>query len=156
LLIPSDPTKDKIVELLKPRPREEQSINQTLTVKQRPIAISIKTELPFCGDESTDIKLSIWVGAGIEKLKGMLDGKADNACASRSKIPAMPALSMHGHDLYMVVLETQETRNVMYGKMRLGGTDTILGVFQIIAAIDILVEWAHNEYREWFESVIAA
>ena len=70
-------------------------------------------------------------------------------------MPAFPALSMHGHDLRLVVYEEQETKNIMYGKMRLGGTDTITGVFQIIAAMDLLVEWAHTDYREWFESIIS-
>lgn len=150
-LEPSTVLAGKIHKTLKPLVAQHQSINQTMmsSLRTRPIAFSMETKPPFCGDETSDVQLSIWVGAGIERLRWMMRKEKSG------RMPVFPALSMHGHDLYLVVYEAQETQNVMYGKMRLGGTDTITGVFQIIAAMDILVEWAHTDYREWFESVIS-
>lgn len=40
----------------------------------------------------------------------------------------------------------------MYGKLRLGGTDTIPGVFQIIKGLSLLVEWANTDYRQWYQN----
>lgn len=75
--------------------------------------------------------------------------------AAKKEIPPMPALSMHGHDVYLVVFHEEAERNVMYGKMQLGKTDTVTGVFQVLAALDVLVDWANTEYPEWLESAIS-
>ena len=41
---------------------------------------------------------------------------------------------------------------MVYGKLRLGGSDSLLGVFQLIKGIDVLVDWANIEYRAWYLS----
>ena len=150
ILEPSDVLAGKIHNVLKPLPMQLRSINQSdmSSIIKRPIAFSMVAKPPFCGDEDADIQLSIWVGAGIKRLRWMMKETSRGT-------PVFPALSMNGHDLFLVVFEDQGTKNVMYGKMHLGRTHTITGVFQIIAAMDILVEWANTDYREWFESIIS-
>lgn len=34
--------------------------------------------------------------------------------------------------------------------MRVGGTDSLLGIYQILAALEILVDWAHTTFRAWY------
>ena len=127
------------------------SINQTpmASIRRNPIAISAETKRPFCGDESSDIQLSVWTAAGIERL---LDMKTDKKI---NKMPVFPAVSIHGHDVHLTVFERQEDRNVMYGRILIGGTNTIRGIFQIIAMWEVLADWANGEYRQWFESYIS-
>ena len=131
--------------------KEAQSVNQTMygPLRMCPIAISIETKLPFSGGETADIQLATWAGAGLTRLRQMLPPD--------EKIPTIPTLSAHGHDLHLVAFQEQADCNVMYGKLRLGSTDTLLGTFQMLKSLDILVEWASTEYRSWyFEKVIIA
>lgn len=152
-LNPSPSLKSKIRTQIGSLPSTGKAINQTLSspVRYVPIALGIVTKLPFCGDEATKVQLATWVGAGIEKLRKMMSGGETDGTKEKKEIPPMPGLSFHGHDLYMVVFHEEEKKNIMYGKVRLGSTDTITGVFQVLAALDVLVNWARNDYRKWFE-----
>ena len=152
-LRPGSTLQTRIENYLRPLPASFQSINQTMFsyLRKRPIAINIETKKPFSGGEEADIQLATWAGAGLRRMRLILDEEGCQEGGNRAKIPALPALS--GHDLYFLAFKEEEERNVMYGKLRLGGSDTLLGVFQMYAALDVLTEWADKEYREWFTKV---
>jgi len=40
----------------------------------------------------------------------------------------------------------------MYVRLRLGGTDTLLGTFQVIEGLSLLVDWANTDYRSWYQN----
>ena len=48
---------------------------------------------------------------------------------------------------------TQFTMQKIYGQLYLGSVRTLLGGFQIVAALDLLVDWANTDYRTWLEAV---
>ena len=42
----------------------------------------------------------------------------------------------------------------LYGKLHIGSTRTLLGVFQIMTGLDLLVDWVAKEFRNWYKSTI--
>ena len=42
----------------------------------------------------------------------------------------------------------------LYRQLSIGSTRTLLGVFQILAALDLLIDWVHNDFRNWYKSTI--
>ncbi|KAI4159214.1 MAG: hypothetical protein LQ342_006734 [Letrouitia transgressa] len=139
-----------------------QSVNQTMvaSLRQKPIVINWESKRPYTGGESSDIQLSIWLGAQLARLREMLDlvaetndkgkGKVNKGKAIREKNVLLPALSAHGHDVDLLVFEEQESENVLYGRLRLGSLSTVHGIFQILGGLEVLVDWAHTDYRSWF------
>ena len=129
--------------------KEAQSVNQTMhaPLRMRPIVISVETKLPFSGGETADVQSAIWTGAGFTRTRQILP--------ETEEIPTMPTLLAYGHDLYLVAFQEQADSNVMYGRLRLGGSDTLLGTFQMVKALEVLVDWAYTDYRSWyFDKVI--
>lgn len=124
--------------------KDAQSINQTMfrPLRMAPIVLSIETKTPFSGGETADVQLATWAGAGLTRLRQMLPPS--------EPIPTIPILSWHGHHLHLMGLEEQAEANIMYGKLPLGNSHTLLGIFQMIKGIEILLDWANTEYREWF------
>lgn len=109
--------------------QEAQSVNQTMfeLLRTCPIVLSIETKLPFSEGETADVQLATWTGAGLTRLRQML--------SPSEPIPTIPTLSMYGHDLYLMAFQEQLDANYMYGKLRLGGSDTLLGTFQMLRAL---------------------
>jgi len=57
---------------------------------------------------------------------------------------------MYGHDLPLTAFQEQEDENTMYGKLRLGSSETLYGTFQILKGLEIRVDWMNTEYRDWY------
>jgi hypothetical protein len=91
---------------------ECQSVNQTLTsvLRMCPIAINIETKVPFSGEETADVQLAVWTGAGLMRTRQFLT--ANNR--AKTQIPNVPMLQMHGHDVHLLILEEQEDKNVSW------------------------------------------
>lgn len=39
---------------------------------------------------------------------------------------------------------------IMYGNLRLGGSDTLLGVFQMVKGLEEISQWADIMFRPWY------
>lgn len=123
-LNPSPPLRTAIHQHLSLYTAVAQSVNQTMvaSLRQKPIVINWESKRPYTGGESSDIQLSIWLGAQLARLREMLDlvaetndkgkGKVNKGKAIREKNVLLPALSAHGHDVDLLVFEEQESENV--------------------------------------------
>lgn len=89
---------------------ETESLNQThhQQIRDYPIAINMETKIPFSGGEKSDIQLATWIGAGFRRLQRLLDSNPQPT----ADIPVMPALSMHGHDMYLSFFKMGVDENV--------------------------------------------
>jgi hypothetical protein len=45
----------------------------------------------------------------------------------------------------------EDFKVVILRDLRLGLTDTILGIYQLVEAVRRLARWVHEEYRPWLE-----
>ncbi len=134
--------------------RERQNLNQTTCedVRNLPIFLNIETKIPNSGGEKADVQLSTWGYAGFTKMHQLLGANGHPTDA----IPAVPMVSAHGHDWHLAALQERGEENLLMGRLALGTTETIQGIFQIMKALDVLATWGHTKYKPWYlDKVIA-
>ena len=151
ILLPDNATHQAILQVLRDLPEDDQSINQTRStpVKYRPITVNIEVEGPGQGKNEAMVQLAVWAAAQMEKLN-MLSGKF---------VPiGLPLVSVEGHDWrFYNIYQTEDSDMVsqrVWGNGIFGDSSSILGIYKIITAIQILVEWSHTDYRAWFEQAV--
>ena len=74
----------------------------------KPIAINIEVKPPYSGAEA-DVQLAIWTGAGIARLRQILNYRPGG---QHKEIPILPVLAIRGHDFYMHVMQEKADCNV--------------------------------------------
>jgi hypothetical protein len=123
------------------------SINHTNTehIRFTPIAVSIETKRGAIDEDSANVQLSVWVSAHFARLRQLSQGKA--------KLPILPLVVIQGHDWKMMVAEAKgDGRIIILRDLRLGATDTVLGIYQLISSVRRLARWVNEEYKPWLES----
>ena len=123
------------------------SINHSAAeyVRFKPIAVSIETKRGNVDEDRMYVQLGIWLSAHFARLRQLTGGDC--------QLPALPAVIVQGHRWSLMIAEVGVDRKVVILKeLRLGATDSVLGIYQIIASIRRLAKWVQEEYRPWFES----
>ncbi len=106
----SGPLMERIRRVLQELPKSSQSINQTMhgPLREQPIGINFETKPPFTGGDTADVQIAIWSGAGLLRLRQLLQQNR----RGEERVPTMPALSFHGHDLNLSGIQEREDHNV--------------------------------------------
>ena len=129
------------------------SINQTASdwVRFKPIAVSVETKRGAVGEDETHVRLATWLTAQYSRLRQlMLDTTKD-----KTKLPSFPVLSVQGPRwLLMIASLVENDRINLIKELDLGRTDSIAGVYQVVAAIRRIAQWVNDDYRPWFEKEI--
>jgi hypothetical protein len=77
-------------------------------LREQPIGINFETKPPFTGGDTADVQLAIWSGAGLLRLRQLLQQNG----REEETIPTMPALSFHGHVLNLSGIQERDDHNV--------------------------------------------
>lgn len=111
-----------------------------------PPAVSIETKLEGSHGQEAGLQLSIWAHAHAMTLKALLykAGRPD------AQIPALPLLVVQGSKWYFNYFEIRPEKAVRWSQVHVGDTGTVRGVYQVVAALQRLVEWTATMYRQWF------
>lgn len=153
---------------LQPLPAGQQFVNQIITTsaQRNPYAVSLEAKVPFIGGQTSNMQLSVWVGAALSRLRQIVKPSHVQAGEPRKALRVLPALIAYGRHLDLVAFEEQVDRNVglllaapmlspfnlygaqvadtlvrfqvICGKLSLSSSYTLLGVFQMIRGIEIL------------------
>ncbi len=148
VLLPDDKLDQAILQVLRDLPEEDQNINQTrfAAVRYRPITVNIEVKLPGEGKNDAMVQLAVWGSAQLAKL---------NFLSGTLAPIGIPLVSVEGHDWRLYNTYQQEDSKVVrqrvWGNDLFGDTSSTLGIYKVIAAIQILAKWSHTEYRAWFE-----
>ena len=137
------------------------SINCTTAdyLRYRPIAVSIETK------KETDVtdpnlQIGVWSRAHLLKLRQLMPTDVPP--------PVMPVLSAVGSRWRMTFAQLQldnqsaTVAEIVQGKagaelvlgtpwLEIGASTSVKGVFQIVATLQRLAQWIHEEYKPWFE-----
>ncbi|KAI4130890.1 MAG: hypothetical protein LQ338_001487 [Usnochroma carphineum] len=142
----------KILEKCKAQPYY--TINQTGAnhVCKVPIAISIEVKRAGGSEDEALVQLETWVTAHYNNLKVLLRSGA----SADVKLPILPLLQTQGHDWSLMIAEfkTEESLIILHRNIRLGSTNDILGIYQIIASLRRLAQWVSEEYRPWWTAAV--
>ncbi|KAI1593419.1 hypothetical protein PtrCC142_011319 [Pyrenophora tritici-repentis] len=149
-LDPDDTTHDALRQLAARDPFTTASWNHTCypPLQKRPLAMSIETKLTGRDWDTAKIQMSIWVTAQLNKLEQLVaqDG------GGLPGLPFLPVIVTQGHEWYFLAATRSKRETVLWEKVLLGSTQNALGVYQIIAALQVLGQWCEEVYRPWFRA----
>lgn len=131
------------------------SLNHTChsSIVKRPIAISLETKaLTAPGDDALP-QIAIWAAAHFNKLADL----TGLACQPGKPLARMPILFLtvaHGHQWTFCAASKDDATGVMtlHRLQKEISTNTKLGVYQVVACLHALMDWAVKVYRPWFEN----
>ena len=127
------------------------SINQTAAgwVRFKPIAVNIETKKGAVAEDEAHVQLGTWLTAQYSRLRQLMPDKAI------TKLPSFPVLSVQGQRWLLMIASLQDNDRInLIKELYLGDTDSIAGVYQVIAAIRRIARWINDVYRPWFEREI--
>ncbi|EMC91051.1 hypothetical protein BAUCODRAFT_152823 [Baudoinia panamericana UAMH 10762] len=119
-------------------------------IKWEPIVVSIETKKAMSGSADATLQLSTWTTAHIKFLRRLLC-EAGNATVT---ILPLPLLMVVGHEWRFYWIEDHMTSGTLWQGEIIGKTDSALGIYQIMKALQYLAYWANQTYLPWFEKHI--
>ena len=129
------------------------TINQTDAphLCRTPIAISMEVKRAGGSEDEALVQLETWVTAHYNNLSVLLRSSGQEV-----DLPCLPLLQTQGHDWRLIIAEMrpQESLIVLHRGIKLGSTDSILGIYQILASIDRLAQWVSDDYRTWWTKTV--
>ena len=139
----------RIIEKL--RTEGGESINHTAAehVRFKPIGATIATKEDAVDEDETHVQLATWLTAQYCRLRQLVSKQP------KTKLPSFPVLSVQGHRwLLMIACIHENNRIDLVKELDLGSTRSMVGVYQVIAAIRRIARWVRDEYRPWFEKEV--
>jgi hypothetical protein len=145
------------------RAEGKSSVNHTGAehVRFSPVAVSFETKRAAIDEDDAHVQLGIWVAAHFARLRQLVAARWKvNGSLEPSRdvqLPILPLVIIQGHDWKMMVAEAVRDggdrgyKVVMLRDLRLGSTDTVLGVYQLVEAVRRLARWVDKEYKLWLE-----
>ncbi|KAL1634259.1 hypothetical protein SLS58_010764 [Diplodia intermedia] len=136
---------------------EALSINQTTHAPliAAPIALSIETKRPGQDWDAAQLQLGVWVASQLNRLEQLVQYSWKEEW--RNHVPEfLPLIVVQGHEWnFLAATRDTSSQTVLWRKIMFGDTMTDLGVYQIVATLQYLAQWAQSTYRSWFyESVL--
>jgi len=129
------------------------SINHTYhaPLRSQPIAVNIETKLTGTGWDVANVQVGVWVAAQFTRIEQlMLAANGDS-----TNLSAIPIIIIQGHNWnFLAATRNPDRKTYVWSTVMFGTTLNPLGVYQIIAGVQLLAHWAHTMYRPWFRSSV--
>ncbi|KAH7062605.1 hypothetical protein B0J12DRAFT_563426 [Macrophomina phaseolina] len=136
------------------RRRDEYSINHTDQghLLKTPIAVGIETKRPGCDEFTARAQLTVWAAAHFYRLHQLSQTAGHESCAK--EIIEIPLILVQGHEwkLALAKAEVPEEHKICFMRyITIGKTNSILGIYTLIASLQRLGKWASEVYEPWFK-----
>ncbi|KAF4922554.1 hypothetical protein CGCVW01_v005219 [Colletotrichum viniferum] len=141
----------------------DNSINHTghNPLLRDPISVSIETKRPDEGNQKQALQIGVWQTAQwrhLEKLVQMrldADGEPPQTRQERcdevlGQLDYLPALLVRGHDWYFAATRKEGRKTVLWREVPIGTTRSVLGIYRIIYAIQLLAEHSRDCFWPWY------
>ncbi|KAL9042540.1 MAG: hypothetical protein Q9214_003745 [Letrouitia sp. 1 TL-2023] len=117
------------------------SLNQSLSyISRYPLFLDIEIKKTQFNHEP-EVQLAIWASGALQKRR---------LHRWDTSMP-MPGIIVTGHTWSYYLFVPMGKGLAMLGQFPMGSTDDLMGVWQIIYRLNILIQWGTNEYKEWFD-----
>ncbi|RGP63929.1 hypothetical protein FSPOR_8256 [Fusarium sporotrichioides] len=141
-------------------------------LSDNPIAVSIETmKTTGEGWENARLQMEVWMAAHWQFLRQLLEMRqhaADKLSVLRSRAGEMsfcsdkiwdlpefiPGIIIQGHDWHLIVTTADGERTIFWQKKTLGDTSSSKGIYQIIYNLQLLRQWAQDEYWKWLKDLL--
>ncbi|GAP87518.1 putative methyltransferase type 11 [Rosellinia necatrix] len=119
-------------------------------LRRRPIVLSAASTEPGEGYKDAQIQLGVWQAAQWALLENLLKSSATQAAL----IPFLPALIIQGHEWSFAATTRSGRHTILWVGQAIGSTNSVLGVFQIIHALQYIAAWIRDTYWHWYRRAI--
>ncbi|KAM5343903.1 hypothetical protein ACJ41O_012440 [Fusarium nematophilum] len=147
-LLPDDTLKATIDEFL--TQREHRMVNQTAyeALRTRPAPVFVETKISTGNVASSHVQLAIWTAAWHERLRAGNTGQ---------RLIAIPVFQVYG-SVWQVLFAVDNGNEMLLldQSMRIGDTSTILGMYQLRAALAVVAKWIETDFRNWISRFLSS
>ena len=129
-----------------------ESFNQTClsTILDKPLATSIETKPGTVAGDQGLTQLSVWVHAHFAKLRQLTTFARDKSEVPATLPPLVPAIAYGAKWTFLVASQDQLGKLTIWRYRNDITTNSKVGVYQVIAASQLILDWAQTQYRPWF------
>jgi hypothetical protein len=145
-----------------------------------PIGLSIETKLTGRDWDQARTQVAIWTAAHFSKLEALIAHADEIAerCGDETRrsvdktMPFLPIIITQGHDWHflaatrmpgsltvcftpsspLLILLVADQRQIIHEKISFGSTSTVLGVYQVVATLQLLARWVRDSFTPWYEA----
>lgn len=95
-------------------------------------------------------QLGLWLASWLGRIA------AFPSVSRREKLPFVPMLLVvRGKWELFLGIGNDDTIDVM-GSVKIGDTATLIGAYQLLAGLRLLVEWMAGTFRDWVTSIVGS
>ncbi|KPM39251.1 hypothetical protein AK830_g7300 [Neonectria ditissima] len=145
------------------------TVNHTnyVPLSDRPIALSIETKKPGEAWEAALLQLGVWKAAHWNSLEHLCEGQEqdqqeqeqqqDNPDSPRLPfVDFIPGIVIQGHDWLLVLSLREDEKTVLYSKINMGATNSLMGIYKIMHSLQVIRQWATDTYWPCVRQAILA
>ncbi len=130
-----------------------ESFNQSCfhTIADKPLAISIETKPSHVAGDDGLPQLSVWLHAHFTKLRQLTLASRPRTTELIALPPLWFIIARGGNWRFLAGTQDTLGRSTLWQYPREVATNTKIGGFQVVRALQVVLDWAEKQYRPWFE-----
>ncbi|KAM6514422.1 hypothetical protein FALCPG4_18913 [Fusarium falciforme] len=146
-ICPSSHLTETIQQTIIGLPDKERCVNQTVygPVRKDPIAMVIETKIAAGDLQEARLQLGIWVASWHQRMK-MLIGTS-----SKKPLVTLPLIIVMEHKWRLLFACDRQDRIDILEDVAIGSTDSLIGLYTIIATLRVIGKWMQGTYLAWIE-----
>ncbi|KAM5366093.1 hypothetical protein ACJZ2D_010698 [Fusarium nematophilum] len=152
VLRPDEELERLIDAFLSTQPRGLNTINQTMyePLRRRPAPIFVETKTISGTLDGANVQLGIWVAAWHERIRNIMALTGTSA-----KVIALPVVQVMD-DVWNIsfAVDRDLEIQILQSNLRIGDTSSILGAYQLQAAVAALAKWMKDEFAPWVKHLL--
>ncbi|EXK24197.1 hypothetical protein FOMG_19062 [Fusarium oxysporum f. sp. melonis 26406] len=124
------------------------------------IAVSVETKKTGEGWENAKLQMEVWMAAHWQFLRKLLSlrQRAQELTTTNEKrwnLPDfIPGIIIQGHDWHLIITTPEGEKTVFWQKKNFGDTSSSKGIYKIIYNLQLLRQWAQEDYWKWMRELL--
>lgn len=104
--------------------------------------------------------MEVWMAAHWQFLRQLvsLRQRAQELTTANEKVwnlpDFIPGIIIQGHDWHLIITTPEGEKTVFWQKKNLGDTSSSMGIYKIIYNLQLLRQWAQEEYWKWMRELL--
>ncbi|KAI0864221.1 hypothetical protein F4860DRAFT_529758 [Xylaria cubensis] len=122
-----------------------------------PSGVFIETKSAFGKENEAKTQLGIWLASWFDRVtKFPCDSDPNNDIDPNDVLPppVIPLIIIEGRMWELWFAFSLDSSYCVYGPIELGNTYLLLGLYQILAVLRVLVEWMATDFRDWVDQCL--
>ncbi|KAH7052045.1 hypothetical protein B0J12DRAFT_660368 [Macrophomina phaseolina] len=119
-------------------------------VRTRPIAVIIETKKAMGNEDEALKQLRSCASDHYVRLRQLMRVTKSPDAEDTSKLPAVPLILVCGHEWKFFLAQAMQRRLRIFHSIQMGTTESMVGLYQLIASLRHLGKWVSEVYQPWF------